>query len=64
MVLFNDSIYHNISYGDLTAPREKVEAAARAARIHDTIMAMPEGYNTVVGSGRIPPAAFRVGLWR
>ena len=49
MVLFNDSIYHNIAYGDLTAPREKVEAAARAARIHDTIAAMPEGYNTVVG---------------
>lgn len=48
MVLFNDSIYHNISYGDLSAPRERVEAAACAARIHDTIMAMPEGYNTVV----------------
>ncbi|GAX78993.1 hypothetical protein CEUSTIGMA_g6433.t1 [Chlamydomonas eustigma] len=49
MVLFNDSIYYNISYGDLSAPRERVEAAAKAARIHDTIMNMPEGYNTVVG---------------
>ena len=48
MVLFNDSIYHNIADGDLSAPRERVEAAACAARIHDTIMAMPEGYNTVV----------------
>jgi len=49
MVLFNDSIFYNIAYGDLSAPRECVEAAARAARIHDTIMNMPEGYNTVVG---------------
>ena len=51
MVLFNDSILHNISYGDLTAPRERVEAAARAARIHDTIASMPEGYSTVVSEG-------------
>ena len=54
MVLFNDSIYHNIAYGDLSAPRERVEAAARAARIHDTITAMPEGYNTVVGTACRP----------
>ncbi|KAG1674674.1 hypothetical protein FOA52_007198 [Chlamydomonas sp. UWO 241] len=49
MVLFNDSIYYNILYGDLGAPKEAVEAAARAARIHDAIVAMPEGYGTVVG---------------
>lgn len=49
MVLFNDSIYHNISYGDLSAPRERVEAAAKAARIHDTILSMPDGYETMVG---------------
>lgn len=49
MVLFNDSIYHNIAYGDLSAPREKVEAAAKAARIHDAILSMPEGYQTIVG---------------
>ena len=52
MVLFNDSILYNIGYGDLTAPRERIEAAAKAARIHDTIMAMPEGYDTVVSIGR------------
>ena len=49
MVLFNDSIYHNIAYGDLLAPRERVEAAAKAARIHDTILSMPDGYQTIVG---------------
>ncbi len=48
MVLFNDSILHNIAYGDLSAPREEVEAAAKAARIHETITAMPDGYNSVV----------------
>ncbi|KAI8463500.1 MAG: half-size ABC transporter [Monoraphidium minutum] len=49
MVLFNDTIYYNIAYGDMTATREQVEAAARAARVHDAIMAMPDGYGTVVG---------------
>ncbi|KIZ04396.1 ATP-binding cassette, subfamily B, bacterial [Monoraphidium neglectum] len=49
MVLFNDTIFYNIAYGDLSATREQVEAAARAARVHDAIMAMPDGYGTVVG---------------
>lgn len=49
MVLFNDTIYYNIAYGDMTATREQVESAARAARVHDAIMAMPDGYETVVG---------------
>lgn len=33
MVLFNDTIYYNIAYGNLEAPREAVEAAARAAQV-------------------------------
>lgn len=49
MVLFNDTIYYNIAYGNLNATRQQVEAAARQARIHDQIMAMPDGYDTVVG---------------
>lgn len=49
MVLFNDTIYYNIAYGDLNAPKEKVEAAAQAAHIHDTIKSMPDGYDTIVG---------------
>ncbi|KAJ9531485.1 hypothetical protein QJQ45_015055 [Haematococcus lacustris] len=49
MVLFNDTIYNNIAYGNLAASQEQVEAAARAARVHDAISAMPDGYRTLVG---------------
>ena len=48
-VLFNDSIYYNIAYGKDNATRAEVEAAARAARIHDFILSLPEGYETQVG---------------
>ncbi|MCC5972283.1 MAG: ABC transporter ATP-binding protein/permease [Pararhodobacter sp.] len=48
-VLFNDSIYYNIAYGKDDATRDEVEAAARAARIHDFILSLPEGYDTPVG---------------
>lgn len=48
-VLFNDTIYYNIAYGRPDASREEVEAAARAAKIHDFIMSLPQGYDTVVG---------------
>ena len=48
-VLFNDSIYYNIGYGRPTATRDEVEAAARAAHIHDFIKSLPDGYDTPVG---------------
>lgn len=48
-VLFNDTIYHNIYYGRLSATEEEVYDAARRAAIHDTIMRFPEKYSTVVG---------------
>jgi ATP-binding cassette subfamily B protein len=48
-VLFNESIYHNIAYGRPDAPRSEVIAAAKQARIHDFIEALPDGYATVVG---------------
>jgi ATP-binding cassette subfamily B protein len=48
-VLFNISIRENIRLGHLTASDEEVEAAARAAEIHDAIMGMPQGYDTPVG---------------
>jgi ATP-binding cassette subfamily B protein len=48
-VLFNDSIRYNIQYGRPTASREEVEAAARAAHIHDFIVGLPDGYDTPVG---------------
>jgi ATP-binding cassette subfamily B (MDR/TAP) protein 7 len=47
--LFNDSIEYNIRYGNVDASRDQVEAAARRARIHDTIASMPAGYDTRVG---------------
>ncbi|KXZ51537.1 hypothetical protein GPECTOR_12g500 [Gonium pectorale] len=49
MVLFNDTILYNIAYGRHGAPREEVEAAARLARVHEAILAMPDGYSTLVG---------------
>ncbi|MDP1961059.1 MAG: ABC transporter ATP-binding protein/permease, partial [Reyranella sp.] len=48
-VLFNDTIYYNIAYGRPDASREEVEQAARLARIHDFIVALPQGYEATVG---------------
>jgi ATP-binding cassette subfamily B protein len=48
-VLFNDTIYYNIAYGRPGATREEVEEAARLARIHDFVAALPDGYATRVG---------------
>jgi len=48
-VLFNDTVYYNIAYGKDDATRAEVEAAAKAARIHDFITSLPEGYDTQVG---------------
>ncbi|MCP5324318.1 MAG: ABC transporter ATP-binding protein/permease [Rhodobacteraceae bacterium] len=48
-VLFNDTVYYNIAYGRPEAPREELIAAAKAAKIHDFIMSLPEGYETKVG---------------
>ena len=48
-VLFNDTVYYNIAYGRQGATRAEVEAAAKAAKIHDFIVSLPEGYETTVG---------------
>ncbi|KAJ6856046.1 hypothetical protein NC651_040606 [Populus alba x Populus x berolinensis] len=48
-VLFNDTIFHNIHYGRLSATREEVYDAARHAAIHDTVMNFPDKYSTIVG---------------
>jgi len=48
-VLFHDTIFYNINYGDLNASAEDVFAAARTADVHDSIMRMPDGYDTRVG---------------
>ena len=48
-VLFNDSIAYNIAYGRPGASQDEIEAAARAAYIHDFILSLPAGYETTVG---------------
>ncbi len=48
-VLFNDSIYYNIAYGRPDATRDEIEQAARLAAIHDFIIALPDGYQSMVG---------------
>ena len=48
-VLFNDTIYYNIAYGDPSADEQHIYEAARTARIHDFISQLPSGYQTRVG---------------
>lgn len=49
--LFHDTIGNNIRFGRPDATDEEVYAAAKAARCHEFITALPEGYDTVVGEG-------------
>lgn len=48
-VLFNDTIRYNIAYGRPEASEDEVIAAAKAAKIHDFVLSLPEGYETAVG---------------
>ncbi len=48
-VLFNYTIAHNIRYAKLDASDEEIEQAAKHASIHDFIVSLPDGYDTVVG---------------
>jgi ATP-binding cassette subfamily B protein len=48
-VLFNDTVRYNIAYGRADATEADIVAAARAAKIHDFIVSLPEGYETKVG---------------
>jgi ABC-type multidrug transport system fused ATPase/permease subunit len=48
-VLFHRTIRENIIYGNLSASEEAIIAAARSAQAHDFIMALPQGYDTMVG---------------
>jgi ATP-binding cassette subfamily B protein len=49
--LFHDTIENNIRFGSPDATREEIIAAAKKARCHDFIEALPDGYDTVVGEG-------------
>lgn len=48
-ILFNDTVRNNIAYGQPNVSLDRVKEAAKAALAHDFIMAMPEGYDTVIG---------------
>ncbi len=48
-VLFNDTVHYNIAYGRPTASEDEIIAAAKAAKIHDFIVSLPDGYETTVG---------------
>jgi ATP-binding cassette, subfamily B, bacterial MsbA len=48
-ILFNDTIWNNLCYGQPNIPKATVEAAAQAALAHDFVMQMPKGYQTVIG---------------
>ncbi|MGL6199290.1 MAG: ABC transporter ATP-binding protein [Lachnospiraceae bacterium] len=49
--LFNDTIYNNIAFGNADATYEQVIQAAKKARCYDFIMAMPDGFDTMVREG-------------
>ena len=48
-ILFNDTIFYNLNYGNLQASREDVEKVAEMAHIKDFIESLPDGWDTVVG---------------
>ena len=47
--LFHESVASNLRYARPSATRAEMEAACRAARIHDVVAALPDGYDTIVG---------------
>ena len=48
--LFNDSVYNNIRYGNLSADKAQVQKAAEIAFAHEFICRLPEGYRTIIGN--------------
>ncbi len=53
VVLFNDTVRNNIAYGRADVDEAQVIAAARAANAHDFIVAMPNGYDTIIGESGV-----------
>src|SRR5258708_23962061 len=48
-ILFNDTVWNNICYGQPGLPKDRVEAAAKAALAHEFILELPQGYQTMLG---------------
>ena len=59
-VLFHNTIYHNVSYGRLSAPQEQVMGAIEMADLYDSIEAMPEKYQTQVGERGLKLSGMRM----
>lgn len=53
VLLFADTIYNNIKIGNKHATKDEVIAAAKKAMIHDFIMGLPDGYDTIVGENGV-----------
>ncbi|MDB6064125.1 MAG: sugar transporter [Pedosphaera sp.] len=51
--LFSNTVAANIAFGNPHAKQEQIERAAKAASAHEFILAMPEGYNTVLGESGV-----------
>ncbi len=60
VVLFNNTIMENIRAGRKNATDKEVIAAAKAARCHEFIERLPQGYQTVIGENRIHTFRWRV----
>ena len=50
-ILFNDNVYNNIAFGDSDVNEEKVIEAAKMANAHEFIIALENGYKTIIGDG-------------
>lgn len=61
--LFQDTIANNIRFGQPDAPMKKVMEAAKKVCCHDFIMALSNGYDTVIGEGGAFRAALTSSLW-
>ena len=48
-ILFHDSIFYNVNYGNLQASKEQVYEAAKLAEVHNAVLRMPKKYDTLVG---------------
>jgi ATP-binding cassette, subfamily B, bacterial len=62
--LFHASVLENLRYGKPSATRVEVEAVARQAQIHEVIAALPDGYDTIVGSAATGFREGNVSAWR
>ncbi|WP_345102366.1 thiol reductant ABC exporter subunit CydC [Candidatus Villigracilis vicinus] len=61
---FNTSIYENLRFARKKVTREEVEAACKSAQIHDFIMSLPKGYDTMIGEQGLRSPAVNVNDWR